>query len=354
MDRKIRILVENKIPFIKGRLEPVADVKYFEGHELCPGLVRDADALLVRTRDKCNESLLKDSRVKLVATGTIGTDHIDTRWCAKAGITVRNSAGCNASGVAQYVLASLCNSLPSLEGLTLGIIGVGNVGSITAEWAEAAGMKVLACDPPRSISGKQGNYNPPVWHSLDYVLTHSDIVTLHVPLTREGDHATFHIIGEREMKLMEEAGVKVLVNAARGAVTDTKALIASARRGGPLLFIDTWENEPNPDRDLLRVATTATPHIAGYSTEGKQRATRMLLEAVNSYFGLTADTSGLQEAYSPLPLRNTTFDIEMLRRSYSPAPATLLLKTQPENFEKFRETWEYRPEPVFATSDNNK
>lgn len=354
MDRKIRILVENKIPFIKGRLEPVADVSYFEGYELCPELVKDADALLVRTRDKCNETLLKGSSVKLVATGTIGMDHIDTRWCAMAGIIVYNSAGCNASGVAQYVLASLCNALPSIEGLTLGVIGVGNVGSITAEWAEAAGMKVLACDPPRRLSAEKGRYNPGKWHSLDYVLTHSDVVTLHVPLTREGNHATFHMIGEREMKLMEEAGVKVLVNAARGGVTDTQALIASARRGGPLLFIDTWEGEPSPNHELLRAATTATPHIAGYSAEGKQRATRMLLEAINSYFGLNADTSGLQEAYTPLSSRNATFDIEMLRQSYSPAPATLLLKAQPENFEKFRETWEYRPEPEFATSPKNK
>ncbi len=352
MDKKTKILIENKIPFIKGRLEPVADIRYFEGHELCPELVRDADALLVRTRDICNEALLGKSNVRLVATGTIGTDHIDTEWCRSAGITVRNSAGCNAPGVAQYVLSSLSHAFPTIEGLTLGVIGVGNVGSITAEWAEAAGMKVLACDPPRSRSLSKSGYNPQTWHDLDYVLTHSDIVTLHVPLTRKGDDMTYHMIGDREMRLMEEAGVKALVNAARGAVADTRALIASARRGGPLLFIDTWENEPNPDRELLRLVTSATPHIAGYSAEGKQRATRMLIEAVESYFGIEADKSGLPPAYTPLSTRSARFDIQKLTDSYSPAPATLLLKTQPENFELFRETWAYRPEPEFSTSNN--
>lgn len=353
MDR-VRILVENKIPFIKGRLEPVADVQYFDGTGLCPRLVRDADALLVRTRDICDEALLAGSRVRLVATGTIGTDHIDTRWCAEAGITVRNSAGCNAPGVAQYVLGSLLHIFPDLRGMTLGVVGVGNVGSIVAEWAEYAGMEVLACDPPRARSGKSAGYSPARWHDLHGLLTRADIVTLHVPLTREGEDATYHLIGAEEMRIMEENGTKVLINAARGGVADTQALIASALRGGPLLITDTWEHEPDPDRGLLRLTTVATPHIAGYSAEGKQRATRMLLEAVNAFFGLRADTSGLPAPYTPLAARGALFDAGELRRSYSPAGATLRLKGAPECFEHFRETWPYRPEPSFATIVNNK
>lgn len=347
---KPRILIENKIPFIKGRLEPVAEVRYFDGPELCPELVRDADALLVRTRDICNEALLGKSSVRLVATGTIGTDHIDTEWCRSAGITVRNSAGCNAPGVAQYVLASLLHLYGRIDGLTLGVVGVGNVGSVTAEWAGAAGMNVLCCDPPRERSGSQLGYNPDRWYTLDHVLTHSDIVTLHVPLTRRGDDATFHLIGERECRLMADAGVRAFINAARGAVADTDALAACAEAGGPLMLIDTWEHEPDPDRRMLRLAATATPHIAGYSAEGKRRATRMLLEAVTDFFGIHPDMSGLTPAYTPLADRGAVFSADVLADSYSPAEGTLRLKAEPGSFEHFRESWTLRPEPEFSTS----
>lgn len=341
-----KILIENKIPFIKGRLEPFADVEYVSGAEFTPDRVKDADALLVRTRDRCNEALLGGSKVSLVATGTIGMDHIDVPWCESHGITVRNSAGCNAPGVAQYVLSSLAALHGDLKGLTLGVIGCGNVGSIVAEWAEAAGMNVMVCDPPREALVKAGRdrelpYTPKQWHTLDQVLTHADIVTLHTPLTRSGEHATYHLISDREMRLL---GRKTLVNAARGPVTDTDALLSSDAR----LIIDTWEGEPALNRDLLRKAEIATPHIAGYSAEGKQRATRMITEAVAEKFGIRPDTSDLAPAYVPLNrLPNSKFSIETVSRSYDPMAHTAKLKANPEMFETFRETWPYRPEPKF-------
>ncbi|MDE6338115.1 MAG: 4-phosphoerythronate dehydrogenase, partial [Muribaculaceae bacterium] len=188
----MKFIVDNKIPFIKGRLEPLGEVVYADPFAFTPQLVKDADALIIRTRTHCDEALLDGSSVKLVATATIGTDQIDIPWCEANGITVENAAGCNAPGVAQYVWSSLLRNGFDPSRHTLGVVGKGNIGSIVADWGCRLGANVIVCDPPRQKAGhKDEDYLP-----LEEVLAKADAVTLHTPLTKEGDDSTYHLISE--------------------------------------------------------------------------------------------------------------------------------------------------------------
>ena len=185
----MKIVCDNKIPFIRGVFEPWAEVVYLPGAETTPAVVRDADAVVTRTRTRCDAALLAGSSVRVVASATIGYDHIDTAWCEAHGILWRNAPGCNSSSVKQYIAAVLCTLARRhglrLDALTLGVVGVGNVGSKVAEAAAQLGMRVLLCDPPRArAEGAEG------FVDLDTLVAQSDIVTLHVPLLREGEDAT--------------------------------------------------------------------------------------------------------------------------------------------------------------------
>lgn len=334
------ILIEEKIPFIKGRLEAFADIEYVSGKEFTPQRVKDADALLVRTRDRCDASLLKGSRISLIATGTIGMDHIDTTWCNSAGIKTVNSPGCNAPGVAQYVFSSLIAMHGNLSGARIAVVGCGNVGSIVAEWSVALGLEPLVCDTPREKELRESL--PYRFMSLEEALKRCDIVTLHTPLIKSGSHATYHLIDRHIVSMLRG---KTLVNAARGAVTDTEALLEAHHRGETRLAIDCWEGEPALSYELLTVSEIASPHIAGYSAEGKQRATRMITEAVGKHFGFTPYVSDLAGDYVPLSHRQPgKFSPERIRDSFDPWYYTELLKMHPENFEKFREELPYRHE----------
>lgn len=289
MPKRPLILIENKIPFIKGRLEQIADVRYLAPDDFNPTTIAQADALIVRTRTKCDATLLDNSKVKFIATATIGTDHIDTQWCNSHGIMVKNAPGCNAPAVAQYVWASILHLDIDPRQITIGIVGHGNVGTIVAEWGRRLGAKVLLCDPPKATSDTD---NADKYLSLEKMLPQCDIVTLHTPLTKNGDHPTHHLIGSPQLSLMRQGAV--LINAARGAVVDTSALLEYADTKHLKLVIDCWEGEPLISTELLKKAIIATPHIAGYSLEGKQRATRMVVEATFDYFNnrhLIADTS---------------------------------------------------------------
>lgn len=330
----MKIIVDNKIPFIEGRLESIAEVSYLAPEEINRETIAGSDVLMVRTRTKCNEKLLKGSTVKLVVTATIGMDHIDAGWCEANGIKVRNAAGCNAPGVAQYVWASLLEKGFEPEGKTLGVVGVGNIGSIVARWGEGLGCKVLLCDPPREKAGKDGR----IYHDLEYVLRNSDAVTFHTPLTFYGENATYHMAGSRELAMMKDGAF--IVNAARGGVIDEKALEKELKQGRLKALIDVWEGEPNINRDLPPLCLVATQHIAGYSRQGKERATRMALEAVEDVFGVKTDTSGLEKDYSPdfLPSKKQITD------SFSPAPETRNLLKNMDDFENIRESYIYRDE----------
>lgn len=325
----MKIIADKNIPFLAGRL-PEAELICLPASEIDADTVKDAEALIIRTRTRCDSTLLKDSNVKLIATATIGTDHIDLPWCEANGIAVRNAPGCNAPGVALYVWSNLLRNgfNPAMD--TLGVVGCGNVGSIVAQWGERLGVRVLVCDPPRKERGETDNE----YLNLEEVLSQSDAVTLHTPLTHDSDHPTFHLINKDSIRHLKPRAI--FVNAARGEVADTEALIEAIEDGRIAhAVIDTWEREPALDHRLLKLADTATTHIAGYSVEGKQRATRMALEAVADTLHTPIDVSGLQGSYvAPYDLTP-----ERIIAAYDPTPMTASLKESPEAFETLRNNY---------------
>ncbi len=336
---KMKIIIDNKIPFIRQRLEPVAEVVYAAPSDITPELVRDADALIVRTRTRCDSRLLEGSSVRFVATATIGMDHIDSAWCASNGIEVCNAAGCNAPGVAQYVWSSLLHDGFDPSRQVLGVVGKGHIGSIVADWGRKAGAKVIVCDPPR----KRAGFTDEEYLPLATLLREADAVTIHTPLTRGGEDNTFHLIGSDQLNMMKDGAW--LVNAARGPVADNPPLAEAAACGKVRTIVDVWEGEPAINADLLRNSRVATPHIAGYSREGKERATRMVLEAVGRKFGFSADVSGLEGNYIP---PSGTISLNVVADSYDPAADTEALRAAPADFEHLRSEYDYRHEPQFS------
>lgn len=328
----MKILIERNIPFVEGLLEPYAEVKYLKADEFTTQTVRDADALMVRTRTRCDSSLLEGSRVQMVATATIGTDHIDLPWCETNGIAVANAPGCNAPAVGQYVLSAI-SALTGGDptGLTLGVVGVGHVGSIVERWARHAGMKVMLCDPPRQAS-EGGNG----WSRLDEIAAEADIITFHTPY----DSTTRHMVDDAFIDSLKKC--PVIINAARGGIVDTPALIMGLRRGAVSeAVIDCWENEPHISRELLDRSFIATPHIAGYSYEGKVRATRMAVDAISAHFGLPyIDMSQHVPAGAAEQI-----DLSTIAASYSPSTDTIALKSDPAAFEQLRNHYDLRHEP---------
>lgn len=313
----MQIAVESKIPFIRGILEAAGHlVTYLAPEEFTPRAVRNMDALVVRTRTRCDFALLSGSRVKHVVTATIGTDHIDLDYCRREGIRVSNAPGCNAPAVAQYVL-SACSAL-GRRGGTLGIVGVGHVGSIVARWARANGFRTLLCDPPLGLPA-----------TLADIASEADIITFHVPL----DDTAFHMADARFFASLRRR--PLVINAARGPVVDTRAL-KDALRGGCVsgAVIDCWEGEPNLDPGLLRMADIATPHIAGYSLEGKRRATAMAVMALDP---------GIELPLDPVADRPS---IDAICASYDPMADSAALKSAPDAFETLRNSYAYRSEPV--------
>lgn len=342
----MKIVVDKDIPFIKGRLEPFGEVDYADGKAINRSIVDDADALIIRTRTICDENLLKNSNVKFIATATIGTDHIDKEWCKNHGIIVKSAPGCNAPGVAQYVFSSLFETGFNPKKDILGIIGYGNVGSTVGKWAQEIGIKILVCDPLRQEAG----YDDVEYCEMKKVLKESDAVTLHVPLTHNTSHPTFRLIGKNELKLLKP-GTK-LINTSRGGVVDENYLLKylykaprnnlDTRNLTPVAIIDVWENEPEINKELLKHAEIATPHIAGYSLEGKKRATRMTLENFDEFFMVKTDKTGLETdpVYSSVSKN-------LILQSYNPRIDSVNLKNSPDSFESLRNHYEYRHEPLF-------
>lgn len=266
----MKIVVDRDIPFIDGVFEPYADVCYIAGSAIGRGDVADADALVVRTRTKCDARLLGGSSVRVVSTATIGTDHINIEWCTAAGIAIASAAGCNARAVAQWVFAALREM--GVRGGTLGVVGVGNVGSEVCAMAERR-FEILKCDPPRAARGEGG------FVSLDEILERSDVITLHVPLL----NTTRLMVDGHFLANMRRGAV--LVNSSRGEVVDEAALLRADKESR--YAIDVWQGEPRIDLDLMSRAAIATPHIAGYSTRGKARGTQMAVRAVAEVLGIT-------------------------------------------------------------------
>lgn len=280
----MKIVIDENIPFIRGVFEPWADVVYSPGRSIDAHMVADADALIVRTRTNCNRNLLEGSMVRIVASATIGFDHLDTEWLEKTGIKWANAPGCNSGSVMQYITSLLFflarkHSL-DLRALTLGIAGVGNVGSKVERAARALGMRVLMNDPPRLR--REGGTE---FHPLEKLLAEADILTMHVPLTREGEDRTFHLLGGHNISAMKRNAI--LINSSRGEVVDNVALRFALGEGlirGAAL--DVWEGEPETDPQLVALTDIATPHIAGYSVDGKANASISSVRSVAAELGL--------------------------------------------------------------------
>lgn len=302
----MKIICDNKIPFLKGALEPYAEIIYLPGSETTPEVVRDADAIITRTRTKCNESLLKGSSVKMIATATIGFDHIDTAWCEANGIDWTNAPGCNSWSVQQYI-ASLLVSLSRTYGFdpkekTLGVIGVGNVGSKVARIAALLGFKVILNDPPRQRAEGLKDFV-----DLDTLLSESDIITCHVPLQRNGQDCTYHLFDAARIASLRKD--QILINSSRGEVVDNKALKQALQDKAILAAsLDVWENEPGIDPELLSLLYTGTPHIAGYSLDGKANGTMMSVQAIGRRFDLPC--SDWQVTEIPLPAQPVEFTLD--------------------------------------------
>ncbi len=279
----MKIVADANIPFVRECFSSVGDVEVLSGRDITPRVLADADALLVRSITPVNEALLAGSRVRFVATATIGFDHVDLPYLEKCNIGFASAPGSNANSAAEYVIAALLEvgrkHAIQLEGKSIGVIGVGNVGSRVARKCETLGMRVLRNDPPL-----QRKTNDPKYVPIES-LYDCDFMTIHTPLTHAGIDKTFHLV-DAEFFSSLRPGV-VFLNASRGAVVDTEALKFAIRRGRlRAVVLDVWEGEPNINAELLEMVDLGTPHIAGYSLDGKIAGMTMIYKALCEYFHL--------------------------------------------------------------------
>ena len=311
----MKIVFDAHIPFLLEAVNdawPQVDIYPMEPEQIDALAVREADVLIVRTRTKVNEALLAGSKVQLVCTATIGFDHIDTAWCDAHNVRWMSCPGCNAQAVCDYIEQALDEFFllsPFTFHLSLGVVGVGHVGSLVAKMAERKGMKVLLNDPPKGIGV-----------SLDFIAQKCDIITFHVPL----DKTTFHLCDESFLNRCKPGAL--IINAARGGVVNEKALL---RCGHPYI-LDTWENEPDLNPQVLQHAFRASMHIAGYSLEGKRNASQMCMDAVAAHFHLPK-----------ISLPTVVSDLSSLSHHWL-ADITAQLKAQPDQFEQLRKNYPLR------------
>jgi erythronate-4-phosphate dehydrogenase len=351
----IKIIADDKIEFLKGAMEPFASVRYMDGPEIDHSAVENADALLIRSRTVCNESLLHGSQVKFIATVTIGFDHIDTGYCDANSIHWTNATGCNAASVQQYIASVLANLAIrhdfSLHGKTLGIIGVGNVGKKVEDLARVLGMKVLLNDPPRART--EGNSG---FVSLEKILKESDIISLHVPLNRTGEDKTSHLINETTLGLLKTGSW--LINTSRGEVVNGSALKwALSERILSGAVIDVWECEPSVDLELLEAVAIGTPHIAGSSADGKRNGIVQAVRSLGEYFDLPLkawEPAGIPDPIDPvivLDCRDHSLEnlfCHAILHTYDVNGDDLRFRSDPGNFERLRSNYPVRREfPAF-------
>ncbi len=281
MTQTLNIVVDKNTPFVISAFERLGNVTVLPTTEITNEKVRRADVLLVRSETKVDHVLLEGSCVRFVGTFTIGTDHVDLNYLKERGIAFANAPGSNANAVAEYVVAALLTVTQrknlSLKGKTIGVVGVGNVGSKVVRVAEALGMRVLLNDPPLARMTGDARFLP-----LDELMD-ADFITLHVPLTKGGEDATYHFFGEERISRMKRGSI--LINTSRGAVVETSAVKhALLENHLSAAILDVWENEPKIDTGLLELALIGTSHIAGYSLDGKVNALRAVHKAVCGFF----------------------------------------------------------------------
>jgi erythronate-4-phosphate dehydrogenase len=348
----IKIVADQHIPFLRGALEGVAEVHYLPGRQISNQHLKDADALIIRTRTRCDEQLLHGTPVRFIASATIGHDHIDADYCKQQNITWTNAPGCNAGSVCQYLASALAyiiqNDQKSFEELSLGIVGAGHTGSKVACLARKLGIRTLINDPPRERQeGSSG------FVTLSTLLQEANIISMHVPLQLSGPDKTFHMADEAFFKKVKKN--TWFINTSRGETTDTNALINALKQNHLQgAIIDVWENEPEISPDLLWLANIATPHIAGYSTDGKANGTSMSVQALSRFFGLAKDNWTPQNL--PLPPNDaliryhtgTTREecfCKLAMHTYNIESDSIALKAARQHFEGLREQYPIRREP---------
>lgn len=281
----MKIVADANIPYVKDCFSSIGDIEVVSGREITPAVLRQADCLLVRSITRVDSQLLADSKVRFVATATIGTDHIDTKYLAKNNIGFASAPGSNANSVAEYIVAAMLDIAEKkqfeLQGKSIGVIGAGNVGSEVALKAGSLGMKVYLNDPPLQRQTSHAKYWP-----LEELFD-CDFITLHTPLTFEGVDKTFHLADEKFFKCLKKGCV--FFNTSRGGVVETDALKNAVKSGKiKAAVLDVWENEPNIDAELFEMVDIGTPHIAGYSFDGKVVGMIMIYNSACQYFGIEA------------------------------------------------------------------
>ncbi len=276
----MKIVADENITFVKDAFSEFGEVLTVPGRMISRELLADADILLVRSITPVNRELLEDTTVKFVASSTIGVDHIDTEYLKEKSIGFAYAPGSNAESVAEYVISSLfllsSKMNRSLQQMTLGIVGAGNIGSKVFRYAEALGMRCLLNDPP-----KKKLTESEIYLSLNQLAEESDVLTFHVPLMTSGEYNTYHLVNHELIARMKKN--VILINTSRGKVFDEKSIRADrARLGG--LVLDVWENEPSINSEIFKITDIGTPHIAGYSSDGKIRGTKMIYDAACAFF----------------------------------------------------------------------
>ncbi len=283
----MHIVADEEIPCAREAFSPYGEVTLRPGRLLRREDLTRADALVVRSVTPVGAELLTGTPVRFVGTATIGTDHLDLPWLEGAGIEWTSAKGCNARSVVEWVLAALAEWCVSenvtWDRLTLGVVGCGTIGSKLARVAKRLGLRVLVNDPPLQARGALPPQHEANAVPLEVLLEESDFVSLHVPLDRNGQWPTWHLVGADELHLMRPSAV--LANSSRGPVLDNEAAVQFAKAGLVTFVLDVFENEPTPNRDLVKRCFLATPHVAGYSLDGKVNGTRLIAEALGRFTG---------------------------------------------------------------------
>lgn len=343
----MKFVIDKAIPFVEGVFEPFAEVIYKEGPDIAREDLLDADALVIRTRTRCDAALLEGTSVKIIATATVSMDNIDLAWCKDHGIFVRNASGCNAGGVTNYVFSALYGTAArksiSLSGATLGIIGLGSAGSRVEEMGLALGFKTLRYDPWRAA--KEG---PSEFCDLDTVLAGADVVTLHIPV-----NDTTRGMADAAFFARMKPGA-FFINTAQGELVVEEDLIRAIPRLGPVA-LDTWCHEPDINRTLLDLVDIATPHIAGYTLQGKQIGTSLAIRAVARFFGLsglydffpTTEIIEYQAVHIDAHDKTQGQIASVIQYNYPIFTDDFMFRMAPDRFSEMRANYSYRREFYF-------
>lgn len=345
----MKIVVDDKIPFIREAIAQIStDVIYKSGIAISPDDIHDADALIIRTRTRCDEALLKGSKVSFIATATIGYDHLDIEYLKRAHITWTNCPGCNANSVGQYIHSCLLllekEKGYDLSKTTVGLVGVGHVGHAVIESIRPLGVQILLNDPPQKEALRKAGKPHEFFLKMEELQEKCDIISFHTPLITKGPYPTFHLANKTFFNALKKQ--PIIINTSRGAVVDNTDVLQALKddiiRDA---IIDTWENEPNINQELLNLIYIGTPHIAGYSADGKANATRMALTALCNHFHLpvTFQIRVPQLPEEELPAPNLT-ETERALVLYNPHTDSLKLKSHPTMFEELRGNYPLRRE----------